>query len=597
MIAIWASVLCGGYIASGQVSPDCDTAIPICNNTPVNGGTTGFGIDDFNSALQTGCLEQTSTNAIESNSAWYRFRTGASGQLGFNIGFDTSEDWDFVLYRASDCNTLGEPIRCNFFDNSDGMTYMGVGEDPTGATGTVLYEDWLQVTAGEDYFLLINNFSNNNTGFSVQFSGNIFVTNPHDALDCSIISNLLGAPVSACENENIVLNAATTNAVQYDWFMDTGMGFSPIAGEHNPILPINVSALYRVAVFTSLGDLILSDVQVEFSPNPSTFPLVDELSCSEIGFYDLSQKDAEALGGQANNEFVVSYHNSQADAVQGINSLPKSYPVHGGTETIYVRVASIANPRCFDASESFGLTIVETPVLSFPEEVNLCEGDLMAVIGETMPNPSYSYAWDTGETTASITVSQAGSYTLTATHISLGLSCQITRTVSVVISLRPQISDVVIEGLQNNNTVTILTDIEGDFEYQLDNGNFQPSNVFDGVTPGMHTVTINDLNGCGTASENITVMGFSKFFTPNGDGVNDRWQITGISDLEEPVVFIYDRYGKLLKQLDQNNLGWDGTFQGRNLPSSDYWFKLTYIDNQGQKITAKYINNHFSLRR
>ncbi|WKX74852.1 hypothetical protein [Zobellia laminariae] len=79
-IILWFVLFFWGIsVVSAQVSSDCSNAIPICNNTPVNGGTTGFGIDDFNSAATSGCLEQTLSGVIESNSAWYRFRTGASG--------------------------------------------------------------------------------------------------------------------------------------------------------------------------------------------------------------------------------------------------------------------------------------------------------------------------------------------------------------------------------------------------------------------------------------------------------------------------------------------------------------------------------------
>ena len=121
-----------GTSAVAQVSPDCTTAIPICSNTPVNSGTDGYSVDDFQGASSSGCLEQTTTGAIESNSAWYRFRVGASGQLGFNIQHSPQEDWDFALYQATDCNQLGEPLRCNFFDNRDENSYIGVGEDPSG---------------------------------------------------------------------------------------------------------------------------------------------------------------------------------------------------------------------------------------------------------------------------------------------------------------------------------------------------------------------------------------------------------------------------------------------------------------------------------
>jgi gliding motility-associated-like protein len=180
----------------------------------------------------------------------------------------------------------------------------------------------------------------------------------------------------------------------------------------------------------------------------------------------------------------------------------------------------------------------------------------------------------------------------------LGVSaCDNTFVITVYASTTPNIKEVIIEDLQDNNTITVVPDREGDFEYRLDDGAYQQDNIFYKVLPGMHTVTLNDLNGCGTATESIIVVGFPKFFTPNGDGANDVWNIVGISSLEQPLLMVYDRYGKLLKQLSQNSMGWDGTYNGVALPSDDYWFKLSYMDQDGQRIMAKYINNHFSLKR
>ncbi|MGB3151780.1 MAG: T9SS type B sorting domain-containing protein, partial [Maribacter sp.] len=95
----------------------------------------------------------------------------------------------------------------------------------------------------------------------------------------------------------------------------------------------------------------------------------------------------------------------------------------------------------------------------------------------------------------------------------------------------------------------------------------------------------------------IVVVGFPKFFSPNGDGINDLWHVQGISVLDNPIIYVYDRFGKLLKQMNENTEGWDGTYNGMILPASDYWFKLTYLDTDGQTISAKYINSHFSLKR
>ncbi len=81
------------------------------------------------------------------------------------------------------------------------------------------------------------------------------------------------------------------------------------------------------------------------------------------------------------------------------------------------------------------------------------------------------------------------------------------------------------------------------------------------------------------------------------DGVNDNWSIYGWSELTDANVFIFDKYGKLIKQLTSSQTKWDGTYFGKQMPASDYWFKLTYVDNSGAKTEANYLNRHFSLKK
>lgn len=583
--------------ASAQVSQDCIDAIPICNNTPINGGTDGYGMDDFNGATSTGCLEPTVSGTIESNAAWYHFRTGAAGQLGFNIGHDSIEDWDFALYRATDCSDLGDPIRCNFFDNSEGVRFIGVGEDPTGNTDSVHYEDWLQVNAGEDYYLFINNFSNSNTGFSIQFTGDIWLTNPYDALDCTIVDNLLGPPISACENDTVILDATTVGALNYQWFLDQGTGFQLISGASSATYQAMNSGLYRVQVTTASGNII-SEVQVGFNQSPITYPVSDVSYCNPSGtIFDLAGKDIEALGPQSADMVMVSYHTSQLEANTGANPLPKPYVKNSGQETIYVRTSSLANPHCFDASQSFILNAVQFPEPTFETAVVICENVGSVEIGETNPQAGYTYLWNTGEQTPSIVVSQEGDYVVTVTNVSGGAVCENIITVTVSFSEMPAIAKVDINDMQVNNTVTIVTEQQGDFEYKLDNGEFQAEPTFEGVSPGVHTVTMRDSLGCGEVSEEIVVVGFLAIFSPNGDVLNETWQVEGLSSLNSPIVTIYDRYGKLIKQMNEYDTGWDGNFNGKPLPSTDYWFKLSYLDDDGNRVFAKYLWGCFSLRR
>ncbi len=585
----------GLFSVGAQVSPDCSNAIPICRNTPINGGTNGYGLDDFGGNDKTGCLEKTLFGAIESNSAWYRFKTGEAGQFGFNISFDTEEDWDFALYKTSDCSSLADPVRCNFYDNSDSSSFIGVGEDPTGAIN-VQYEDWLTVEAGEEYYLLINNFSNVNSGFSIQFSGQIFVDFPSTALDCSIISNLLGPPIAACGGDTVRLDATTQNAISYTWYKDNGFGFTEIIGENNATLDVVTDAIYRVEVASVTANVLISDVQVVFSVMPTTSTLTNVVLCEEALPFNLAIKNSEALGTQPSKDFIISYHSSAIDAINNVASLPMQYEPNSGVQTVYVRTTSLVNSSCFDVSEEFQLTVTETPLATAETEVFLCEGATSTIIGETNTNPNYMYQWSSGETTSFLEVFSEGTYNLRITNTQGGQTCENNIEINVFVGQTPIITDVLVEDLQANNTVTIVTTFEDDFEYQLDTSEFQDSNVFTNIAAGAHTVTVQDKNGCGTVTENIVVVGFDNYFSPNGDNVNDSWKIEGMSSLNDPMVVIFDRYGKLLKQL-VGNQSWDGTYMGKILPESDYWFKLSYKNYKGDRVVAKYVNNHFTLKR
>lgn len=85
-----------------------------------------------------------------------------------------------------------------------------------------------------------------------------------------------------------------------------------------------------------------------------------------------------------------------------------------------------------------------------------------------------------------------------------------------------------------------------------------------------------------------------KFFTPNGDGVNDFWRIKNIENITDVEVYIYDRYGKFIALWYPNQLGWDGRLDGKPLPATDYWFLMTYKDCYGTEAELK---SHFSLIR
>ncbi|NJM80945.1 MAG: T9SS type B sorting domain-containing protein [Flavobacterium sp.] len=168
-------------------------------------------------------------------------------------------------------------------------------------------------------------------------------------------------------------------------------------------------------------------------------------------------------------------------------------------------------------------------------------------------------------------------------------------TVEVTLSSVAEAEVVVTDTFENFAVATVtITNGFGTYEFSLDNEIFQTSNVFENLTSGEHTIILNDIYGnCGDRTLTFTVIKYPKFFTPNGDGYNDRWNIFDLKEDSFAIISIFDRYGKLIKQITPSGLGWDGTYNGSLLPSSDYWFVVNYNYN-GEERTFK---AHFTMKR
>ena len=201
------------------------------------------------------------------------------------------------------------------------------------------------------------------------------------------------------------------------------------------------------------------------------------------------------------------------------------------------------------------------------------------------------YSWSTGEDTATIEVNEPGTYTVRVTNTN---GCFKDRVISVLPSNVATITDIEVVDATENNSITVFVSGEGNYVYALDdiNGPYQDSSTFTNVLPGLYTVYVRDKNNCGITEDLVSVIGFPKFFTPNDDNQNDFWQVYGITDQfqSNTLIYIFDRYGKLLVELDPLGPGWNGIYNGNKMPTSDYWFRVKLQD--GRTFTS-----HFTLKR
>lgn len=237
------------------------------------------------------------------------------------------------------------------------------------------------------------------------------------------------------------------------------------------------------------------------------------------------------------------------------------------------------------------IKVFEKPIIDIDEHWALCSDAPITLFLNSVHD---AYSWSTGETSSEINIDKPGVYSVTVynNHPNSLISCEASASIEVLNSGIPySVSIDVSDWTVDNNSITIDVKGKGLYEYALNNFNYQDSNVFNNLPAGEYTIYINDKNGCGYIEQDAYILNYPKYFTPNGDGYNDFWKID-FSEYEPDITIrIFDRYGKFLKQLNPFSNGWDGTYNGNRLSSSDYWF----VVNRPSK--GKQHKGHFALKR
>jgi len=227
------------------------------------------------------------------------------------------------------------------------------------------------------------------------------------------------------------------------------------------------------------------------------------------------------------------------------------------------------------------------------------------IVDATPATPgNYQYVWTPsnpnvdalGNESAQFDITQAGTFSVIVSNSTTG--CQNFDSITADFSSEPATftANVITPAFSTGLTTIecIATGGFGTYEYSLNLIDWQTSPIFTDLPNGTYTAYVRDIQGCDILSvPNLFAITYPNFFTPNGDGYHDTWNITGLDDTYNANIFIYDRYGKLLKQITPNGQGWNGTFNGQPLPSTDYWFRIEYTESNMRKE----FKSHFSLIR
>jgi large repetitive protein len=389
---------------------------------------------------------------------------------------------------------------------------------------------------------------------------------------------------SLCTSQNPILSAIAITGTGIKWYDSSGI----LLADTTPLQ--NGATYYATQTVNgceSIGKFAVTISLITTLP-ASNF---EQSFCDDLNdgneIIDLSSFNANLISIPTNYNFV--YYTSLSGAENEITSDAitsfLNYKLNVGTHKIYVRINT--NNPCYAIAE-LKLNLISKPVIPIQDIVPICENNIITI--DAGPGFS-SYLWSTGETTQSIIVSKPGNFSVIVTTNYATISCSNTKNFIVKNSTVATITKIETKDwTDNDNIITVFVTGQGDYEYTIDGKNYQDSNQFLALHSGEYAVTVKDKNGCGMDTEEVYLLMYPKFFTPNGDGYNDTWKIK-FSDLETGLtVKIVDRFGKFIKELPTNTDAWDGTYNGYQLPATDYWFIVT-------RTNGKEYKGHFSLKR
>tara|TARA_R110002167_G_scaffold261316_9_gene467805 strand:+ start:4612 stop:6447 length:1836 start_codon:yes stop_codon:yes gene_type:complete len=516
------------------------------------------------------------------------FRRNVDG-LCENTSYEFSSWLINLLPSGSSCEGGGLPINVKFqiWDNSD-TTLLASGD--TGNIFGTATPDWRQYgltfqTLPGQTSIILKMLNNGDGGCGNDLAIDDIVFSTCGDL-VTITDGQDNSGLSVCEIDLPVVTKLTANpdfsiysTHVYQWQeSNDGINWMDIIGATSETYeppPLTATVFYRVLVAedaVNLANPLCNSASAVF---PVVIVPLPELPVSN-GDIEICENESRALVVNVPTQVLVNWY----DAMIGGNLVQENSTsfLTDRAGTYYAEAVSSIVACTTGNRTPVTLTIYPLPEVS-DEHLMFCPNSNITLSAGI---DIEGYQWNTGETTKQITVSSPGEYTVEVMDFN---GCSNIKTISL-----DQIEAPVIKSINSNGyTLGIVLEKEGNYEFSLDGNSYQTSPIFTDLPGGRYTVYVRDFKACSTIIMEVVHFVIPKFFSPNGDGTNDLFRAEGIEFYESSRIAIFDRFGRLLGQAQNEQINWNGTFRGIPLPSSDYWYRI--------EIDGAVLQGHFALKR
>ncbi|MFC5875630.1 gliding motility-associated C-terminal domain-containing protein [Chryseobacterium arachidis] len=401
---------------------DCASAITVCGNSNIN--YTPVGIGSTNETLG-GCL------SYENHSVWYKFTIATSGTLTFDLAPTGPVDYDWAIYGPNvTCANRGTPVRCNasgYFVNT-GMNMTNTNTS-SGAGNTDPYCKYMDVVAGETYYLYIDNWSSTVYTFNLTWGGTATFVSPFTnstlAPNPFIAPGNPGPSANSPREINICSNSST-----FDF---------------NTLSPgiLNGNPNFSVSYYSSANNAATGS-------NPITAPIA--VNTGSTYYYNISYQDPNNPNNSINsckqtNAIVFKDKSLTATinasstklcpngniTLTSSNATGNTWSTGATTQSITVTTPGTytltsTNGICTSPQTSVTITQDTNPNPQISGNLILCDSP-STILTATSTGTGNTYLWSTGATTATITVTTPGIYTVT---VKTPANCQYTQYATVI---------------------------------------------------------------------------------------------------------------------------------------------------------------------
>jgi len=226
----------------------------------------------------------------------------------------------------------------------------------------------------------------------------------------------------------------------------------------------------------------------------------------------------------------------------------------------------------------------------------ICEGNVAVMNAGSFEASTYSWmkSDSTGLLSGPLVNTALDTTTLYLLHMTRGM-CETDTTYEVKVTSNPKIERVDSVGIRSRMIVMAPGYGTPAYSYKIDSEFADANETKNNLKFTTHVILVSDANGCSDTMSFYMApppIFIPDFFTPNGDGINDSWIPANLKEIyPEAVVSIYDRFGKKLAEYKAADPDWDGTYKGKDMPTTDYWYEIEI-----EEIDKQYVG-HFTLLR